>query len=149
MFHDASLLGMNGWVPAQAVTQPWRFFWQRWLHHLWFPPRQHTTLADATSITGALSLLTELEAVWHRSFKHRLWSQAKLIIILFRKFWDWRTLHEADTLWWRATPGSQISWGHRSRSRQSLKSPSESLTLSPKGCSQQIRGYITETKNGV
>ena len=51
-------------------------------------PWQHTTLADATSITGALSLLTALEAVWHSSFKHRLWSQAKLVAILFRKFWD-------------------------------------------------------------
>lgn len=51
-------------------------------------PRQHTTLADATSFTGALSLLTALEAVWHSSFKHRVWSQAKLTIILFRKFWD-------------------------------------------------------------
>ena len=125
------LLLKPGWAPAVIQHQ------------------QHRTLAYATSITGALSLPTVLDAVWHSGFKHRLWSQAKLVTILFRKFWDWRTLYEADTIWWWATPGSQVSWGHRSRSRKSLKSPSELLTLSSKGCSQEIRGYITETKDEV
>lgn len=61
-------------------------------------PQQHTALADATSITEALSLPTVLDAVWHCVLKHRLWSQAKLVTILFRKFWDRRTLYEADTI---------------------------------------------------
>lgn len=32
---------------------------------------------------------------------------------------------------------------------KSLKSPSELFTLSPKGCSQEIKNYITETKDEV